>query len=83
MFEKGGNPATIVEEHGWLQVSDEDAIEILVEHAMAENPDSVADYRKGKKPAAKFLVGQVMRLSKGKANPQLAGKILEEKLAST
>ena len=83
LFEKGGNPATIVEEHGWLQVSDEDAIEILVEHAMAENPDSVADYRKGKKPAAKFLVGQVMRLSKGKANPQLAGKILEEKLAST
>jgi len=80
MFEEGGDPERIVEEKGFAQVSDSGELHGLVAQAMEENPKSVADYRSGKKAAAKFLVGQVMRLSKGKANPQVAAKLLEEKL---
>lgn len=80
MFEKGGDPNEIVRQEGWVQVSDSDAVQKLVDQAMAENPKSVADYRSGKKAAAKFLVGQVMRLSKGKADPRLVARMLEEKL---
>jgi len=82
LFEKGGDPATIVKERGLVQVSDEQAIEDFVDRAMAGNPGSVQDYRKGKKAAAKFLVGQVMRLSSGKADPRVVNRILKEKLAS-
>ena len=80
MFESGGDPADIVKEKGFAQVSDSDELDRLVARAMEENPKSVADYRSGKKAAAKFLVGQVMRLSKGKANPQIVGKLLEDRL---
>ena len=76
----GGDPGEIVRQKGLAQVSDSGTIEGLVEQAIAENPKSVADYKNGKKAAAKFLVGQVMRESKGKANPQLVSRILEEKL---
>jgi len=81
LFEKGGDPETIVKERGLLQVSDEHAIEEFVDQVMADNPGPVEDYRKGKTAAAKFIVGQVMRLSKGKANPQSVWSILNEKLA--
>lgn len=80
LFEKGGDPKAIVEARGLAQVSDSGAIEQFVEQAMAENPRSVEDYRGGKKAAAQFLVGQVMRLSRGKANPQMVLKMLEDKL---
>jgi aspartyl-tRNA(Asn)/glutamyl-tRNA(Gln) amidotransferase subunit B len=80
LFEKGGDPEKIVREKGLVQVSDSDAIETFVIQAMKENPKSVADFRNGKKAAAGFLVGQVMRLSKGKANPQVVQQILEAKL---
>jgi aspartyl-tRNA(Asn)/glutamyl-tRNA(Gln) amidotransferase subunit B len=80
LFEQGGDPETIVRERGLAQVSDEDALGRLVEQAMAENVQSVADYRNGKKAAAKFLVGQVMRLSRGKADPQLVARLLDERL---
>ncbi len=82
LFEKGGTPEAIVEAKGLAQVSDSGAIASLVDQAMAENPGPVADYRDGKKAAAKFLVGQVMRLSKGKANPQMVLELLERKLSS-
>jgi aspartyl-tRNA(Asn)/glutamyl-tRNA(Gln) amidotransferase subunit B len=81
LFEKGGDPAQIVAERGLAQVSDAGLIERLVEQCMAENPKVVADFKAGKTAAAKFLVGQVMRLSKGKANPQLVSRVLEQKLA--
>ncbi len=81
LFEKGGDPRRIVEERGLAQVSDSCALDELVSRAMAENPSSVEDYRAGKKAASKFLVGQVMRMSRGKANPQLVGKLLEKRLA--
>ena len=82
MFEKGGDPAALVREKGLTQVSDASAIEELVDRAMAENPGSVEDYRNGKTAAAKFLIGQVMRLSKGKADPRVVNEILERKLLS-
>jgi aspartyl-tRNA(Asn)/glutamyl-tRNA(Gln) amidotransferase subunit B len=64
------------------QVSDAGAVEAVVDQAIAENPKSVEDFRAGKAAAMKFLIGQVMRLSKGKANPQLAGALLEKKLSN-
>ena len=70
LFERGGDPAAIVDEQGLAQVSDAGALEALVDQAIAENPKSVEDYRGGKKAALQFLVGQVMRLSQGKANPR-------------
>ena len=80
MFETGKSPAAIVRERGLAQVSDTGAIEKFCDEAIAANPGPVADYKAGKTPALNFLKGQVMKLSKGKANPALAGEILERKL---
>jgi aspartyl-tRNA(Asn)/glutamyl-tRNA(Gln) amidotransferase subunit B len=80
LFEEGGDPGRIVRERGLSQVSDGEAIARLVEQAIAQNPKSVEDLRGGKKAAAQFLVGQVMRASRGKANPQMVASILEERL---
>jgi len=80
MFAEGGMPDDIVAGRGLAQVSDSGAIGQFVDQAMAENPKSVDDYRQGKKAAAKFLVGQVMRLSKGKADPQVVSGLLGSKL---
>jgi aspartyl-tRNA(Asn)/glutamyl-tRNA(Gln) amidotransferase subunit B len=80
LLEKGGEPESIVKENGWAQVSDTGAIESFVDEAIVANPKSVSDFKAGKIAAVKFLVGQVMRFSKGKANPQLAEKLLLEKL---
>ncbi|MBN1270372.1 MAG: Asp-tRNA(Asn)/Glu-tRNA(Gln) amidotransferase subunit GatB [Kiritimatiellae bacterium] len=81
MLEQGGAPRVIVKERGLGQVSDGAAIEGLADEAIAANPKSVADYRAGKEAALKFLIGQVMRLSKGKANPQVAADVLRRRLA--
>jgi len=80
LFAQGGDPEAIVKERGLVQVSDAGALERMADQAIAENPKSVADYKAGKKPAIQFLVGQVMRLSKGKANPQVAMDLLTRKL---
>jgi aspartyl-tRNA(Asn)/glutamyl-tRNA(Gln) amidotransferase subunit B len=61
-------------------VSDESAIESLVDQAIRDNPGPVSDIRRGKAAAAKFLVGQVIKLSKGKADPQAASRILARRL---
>jgi aspartyl-tRNA(Asn)/glutamyl-tRNA(Gln) amidotransferase subunit B len=82
MFETGKSPATIVQEKGLAQVSDTSAIEKFCDEAIAANPNSVADYKSGKAAALNFLKGQVMKLSKGKANPNLVGEILGKKLKS-
>ncbi len=82
MFETGKSPAAIVQERGLAQVSDTGAIEKFCDEAIAANPGPVADFKSGKVAALNFLKGQVMRLSKGKANPALAGEILERKLKS-
>ena len=80
LFEKGGDPAAMVKEKGLAQVSDSGAIEAVVDQAIAANPKSVDDYKAGKVAALQFLVGQVMRLSKGKANPPMAMEMLKKKL---
>ncbi|AWP25775.1 Asp-tRNA(Asn)/Glu-tRNA(Gln) amidotransferase subunit GatB [Paenibacillus sp. Cedars] len=80
MLESGKLPAVIVEEKGLVQISDEGAIKSIVEQVVANNPQSVEDYKAGKQKAIGFLVGQVMKESKGKANPALANKLLVEVL---
>ena len=80
MFETGKAPAVIVQEKGLAQVSDTGAIEKFCDEAIAANPNPVADYKAGKVAALNSLKGQVMKLSKGKANPALVGEILERKL---
>jgi len=80
MFTTGKPAATIVQEKGLQQVSDTGAIEALADEVLAANPGPVADYKSGKTSALNFLKGQLMKLSKGKANPAMAGEILEKKL---
>jgi aspartyl-tRNA(Asn)/glutamyl-tRNA(Gln) amidotransferase subunit B len=80
MFATGEPPAKIVEKKGLAQVSDTGAIEKFCDEAIAANPGPAADYKAGKAAALNFLKGQVMKLSKGKANPALAGEMLERKL---
>jgi aspartyl-tRNA(Asn)/glutamyl-tRNA(Gln) amidotransferase subunit B len=80
MFDSGESPAVIVEQKGLSQVSDAGAIEAFCDQAIAANPGPAADFKAGKVAALNFLKGQVMKLSKGKANPALAGEILERKL---
>ena len=80
MFETGKSPALIVQEKGLAQVSDTGAIEKFCDEAIAANPGPAADFKAGKLAALNFLKGQVMKLSKGKANPAVAGEILERKL---
>jgi aspartyl-tRNA(Asn)/glutamyl-tRNA(Gln) amidotransferase subunit B len=82
MFDTGKAPAVIVQEKGLAQVSDTGAIEQFCDEAIAANPNPVADYKSGKVAALNSLKGQVMKLSKGKANPALVGEILERKLKS-
>jgi aspartyl-tRNA(Asn)/glutamyl-tRNA(Gln) amidotransferase subunit B len=80
LCDEGGDPESIVKARGLAQVSDSGAMDGFVEQAISAHPKSVADYRAGKQPAFEFLVGQVMRFSKGKANPQLARELLLKKL---
>ena len=82
MMVGGKQPAVIVEEKGLKQVSDTGAIEAFCDEVITANPASVADFKSGKEAALNFLKGQVMKLSKGKANPVLVGEILAKKLQS-
>ncbi len=80
MFEHGKSPAVVVQEKGLAQVSDTGAIEKFCDEAIAANPKPSADFKAGNVGALNFLKGQVMKLSKGKANPAVVGEILERKL---
>jgi aspartyl-tRNA(Asn)/glutamyl-tRNA(Gln) amidotransferase subunit B len=80
LFEKGGMPKALVEARGLGQVSDTSALEAFVQQAIASNPKSVEDYKAGKKAAAGYFVGQVMKLSKGKADPKLVGELVAHAL---
>ena len=81
IFREGGMPGALVKARGLGQVNDTAALEGFVDQALAANPKSVEDYQAGKKAAAGFLVGQVMKLSKGKADPKQVGALVAEKLA--
>jgi len=80
MYETGGDPSQIIEAKNLIQMSDAGELEKIVDEVLAKNEKSVADYKAGKENALKFLVGQVMAVSKGKANPQVAEELLRKKL---
>jgi aspartyl-tRNA(Asn)/glutamyl-tRNA(Gln) amidotransferase subunit B len=80
MRKTGKSALAVIQEKGLAQVSDTGAIEKFCDEAIAANPNPVADYKAGKVAALNSLKGQVMKLSKGKANPALVGEILERKL---
>ncbi len=80
LVENGGDPETIVKEKGLVQISDEGALLKAVEEAINNNPQSVEDFKAGKQKAVGFLVGQIMKATKGQANPQMVNKLLVEEL---
>ncbi|MCF7707642.1 MAG: Asp-tRNA(Asn)/Glu-tRNA(Gln) amidotransferase subunit GatB [Verrucomicrobia bacterium] len=80
MFNTGKSPAAIVDEKGLAQVSDTATIDKICDEVIAANPKSANDFKSGKSAALNFLKGQVMRITKGKANPAIVGETLEKKL---
>ena len=80
LFENPKDPEEIIKEKGWIQISDEGAIKEVVIKVLENNPQSVADYKAGKDKALGFLVGQAMKETKGKANPQMLNKMFLEEL---
>jgi aspartyl-tRNA(Asn)/glutamyl-tRNA(Gln) amidotransferase subunit B len=82
MWETGRPAQEIVEEQGLRQISDTSELTAVVAQVMAENPDAVDSFKAGKETSMRFLIGQVMRSTRGKANPQLAEQLLREQLGS-
>jgi aspartyl-tRNA(Asn)/glutamyl-tRNA(Gln) amidotransferase subunit B len=82
LWENGGSAKAIVEAEGLAQVSDPGAIAKFVDEVLAANADGVASYKAGKENVLRFLVGQVMKASRGKANPELVEALLREKIAA-
>ena len=80
LFENPRDPEEIIKEKGWIQISDEGAIKEVVLKVLEANPQSIADYKGGKDKALGFLVGQAMKETKGKANPQMLNKMFLEEL---
>ena len=78
IFKENVDPEVYIEEHGLKTVNDEGALKATIEQIVSENPQSVADYKGGKKKAIGFLVGQTMKAMKGKADPASVNKILKE-----
>jgi len=81
MYQTGKSPEAIIREKGLIQITDREELGRIVDQVLAENPGPVADFRGGKEKALTALVGAVMRVTKGKANPQLINDLLREKLA--
>ena len=81
-FTSGAEPAKIVREKGYSQINDSSVVEAAVAQALADNPQAVADYVKGKETAARFLVGQVMKLTRGQAKPELALELVQAGLVA-
>nr|WP_300004305.1 Asp-tRNA(Asn)/Glu-tRNA(Gln) amidotransferase subunit GatB [Tissierella sp.] len=80
MFESGKKPGKIVEEKGLIQISDEGELDTIMEDILDKNAQSIEDFKNGKDRAVGFLVGQIMKATKGKANPQIVNKMLMDKL---
>ena len=78
MFESGKDAEIIVEEKGLKQMNDTGEIKVIVEKILNDNPQVVEDLKGGKKKAAGFVVGQVMRQTKGKANPGIVNQLINE-----
>ncbi len=80
LFENPKDPEEIIKEKGWIQISDEGAIKEVVMRILENNPQSIIDFKAGKDRALGFLVGQAMKETKGKANPQMLNKMFLEEL---
>ena len=80
MFKTGRPAAEIVKEKGMDQISDQEALARIVDEVLAANPNQVAKYRNGKETLLQWFVGQVMRATRGKANPQVVMSLLQTKL---
>ena len=81
MFEEDKNPKAIVEENNWAQMSDTSELEGIIAQIIEDNPKSIEDIGAGNQKAYGFLTGQVMKATKGQANPQVANKIIRELVA--
>ena len=80
LVKKGGNPADIVKEKGLVQISDEGTLRTIITEILDNNEQSIEDFKNGKDRAVGFLVGQVMKATKGQANPPLVNKLLMEEI---
>jgi aspartyl-tRNA(Asn)/glutamyl-tRNA(Gln) amidotransferase subunit B len=80
LIETGKPPAAIIKEKNLSQISDEDALEGILEEIIRDNPKSVNDFKAGKNSALMFLVGQAMKKSQGKANPKIVQDMLKRRL---
>ena len=80
LFENPKSPKKIIEEKGWIQISDENTIKKVVKEVLDNNPQSIADFKAGKDKALGFLVGQAMKETKGKANPKMLNEMFLEEL---
>ena len=80
MWQSGKGAEAIIGEKGLGQISDDSALGDMAAKIIADNPAAVADYKAGKEQSLKFLVGQMMKLSKGRANPAVASDIILKKL---
>ena len=80
MFNTGKSAADIVAQKGLSQISDSGELEKMAEKVIADNPQAAADFKAGKEAAMKFLVGQFMKATRGRANPQIATQLLKNKL---
>lgn len=81
MITKGGDAKTVVEENGWVQLSDPSKLLPIINEILDNNQQSVDDFKNGKDRAVGFLVGQIMKATKGQANPGIVNKLLTEELA--
>jgi aspartyl-tRNA(Asn)/glutamyl-tRNA(Gln) amidotransferase subunit B len=80
LVEKGGDPERIVKDKGWVQISDEGELAKIVAQVVEANPQSVTDFKNGKDRALGYLVGQVMKATRGKANPQMVNRLIREQI---
>lgn len=80
LIENGGDAEKIVKEKGLVQISDEGALLKIISEVLDNNPQSIDDFKNGKQKAVGFLVGQIMKATKGQANPQLVNKLLVEEI---
>lgn len=80
LIETGGDPEQIVKEKGLVQISDEGALLKIISEVLDNNPKSIEDFKGGKAKATGFLVGQIMKATKGQANPQLVNQLLQQEL---
>ena len=80
MYETGDSPRDIAQAEGLAQISDTDAVLAAVQQAIADNPGPVQEYLGGKQQVMGFIIGQVMKATRGKANPRVASQLVREKL---